>query len=209
MGGGGALACRARVFSKHPLTRDILPRHLATCPPPASPPAPLQHQRRPPPPLSRPLVGCSWGIYNLSSRSPFSLPPSLPPQDSAMSSMADKQLKQAVMPFAKFKQEEALAAGPQVRRRRLGDGGGGEDAGVGQREGCGVGRNSGWGKLGGMQWGWGGRIAGNSPDQPCSAVVAGAVTHLLPTPEPHYPPSLLPPPPPPPPRRLLLLRFWT
>ncbi|KAG2427994.1 hypothetical protein HXX76_011980 [Chlamydomonas incerta] len=35
-------------------------------------------------------------------------------QDPAMAALADKQLKQAVMPFAKFKQEEAVAAGPQV-----------------------------------------------------------------------------------------------
>ncbi|GFR47083.1 hypothetical protein Agub_g8770 [Astrephomene gubernaculifera] len=35
-------------------------------------------------------------------------------QDPALSSLADKQLKQAVMPFAKFKMEEAAAAGAQV-----------------------------------------------------------------------------------------------
>lgn len=36
------------------------------------------------------------------------------PQDPAMEALAEKQLKQAVMPFAKYKMEEATAAGPQV-----------------------------------------------------------------------------------------------
>ncbi|GIL94940.1 hypothetical protein Vretimale_1053 [Volvox reticuliferus] len=35
-------------------------------------------------------------------------------QDPALSSLGEKQLKQAVMPFAKYKMEEAAAAGPQV-----------------------------------------------------------------------------------------------
>lgn len=38
--------------------------------------------------------------------------------DESLAGMNDKQLKQMIMPFAKFKQEEALAAGAQVRAAR-------------------------------------------------------------------------------------------
>ncbi len=46
---------------------------------------------------------------------PYSSPRShLPPQDAGLASLPDKQLKQTVMPFSKFKMEEAANAGAQV-----------------------------------------------------------------------------------------------
>ncbi len=39
-----------------------------------------------------------------------------PPQDAGLASLPDKQLKQTVMPFSKFKMEEAASAGAQVGR---------------------------------------------------------------------------------------------